>query len=49
MLMLKADEQSHVVDVTPRGGSNLYGMDQIFKAAGQQWVTNLPTFQGKNL
>jgi hypothetical protein len=47
MLMLKVDERGHVVDVAARGGSNLYGAESIFKTAGSQWQTNLPTYQGK--
>jgi AAA-like domain/PEGA domain len=47
MLMLKVDERGHVVDVTARGGSPLYGMENIFRTSGLQWETNLPTYQGK--
>jgi caspase domain-containing protein len=49
MLTITVDEDGHLIDVKPRGGSSLQGMESVLKSAAQLWQTNSPTYRGKRV
>lgn len=49
MLTVTVDENGRVVDIKPRGGANLQGMDSTVRSAALQWQTNPPLYLGKRV
>jgi TonB family protein len=49
MLTVTVDENGRVVEIKPRGGTGLQGMESALKSAAQSWQTNQPTYQGKRV
>jgi hypothetical protein len=45
-LTVMIDEDGHVSDIRPRGGTGLQGTDNWLKTAAQSWQTTPPTYRG---
>jgi TonB family protein len=48
-LTVTVDEDGHVSDIRPRGGTGLQGIDNWLKTAAQSWRTNPPAYKGMHV